>query len=143
MTGSDYLRRIRVLDAEIANLNAEINDLYGIRAAAGYDVPKVNGSGIAADQTAETAVKIITLETKRDRLLSEWIDLYRTVSDLLELLPDVLQRIVLVSRYVLGQKWEDVAKDAGYSTKNTFRIHKKALQEFEKLWKGTANTRDQ
>ena len=134
MTGSDYLHRLRTLAADIASLNTEINNLYGVRAAAGLNASAVKTNKGMVDQTSETAIKAATLSATQNQILSNYLDIYEKVFEVREQMQDRLQYAVLSSRYILGKSWEVIAKELNYSVQQIFRVHKLALAEFNRLW---------
>ncbi len=50
---------------------------------------------------------------------------------------DENSKMFLELRYVALMKWEDISVAAGYDLRWVYRIHKKAIKEFEKPLKAT------
>ena len=72
----EILIRLRDMKADIDELNAKIQELYDTRPAARFDFAGGSPGGVYSDPAGDAAVKIARLEEKRDRILSDRIDLY-------------------------------------------------------------------
>lgn len=53
---------------------------------------------------------------------------YISLYDKIETLEDEQEKRLLKYRYLRGWRWEDIAEIMGYSIRQVFNIHKKALQ---------------
>lgn len=65
--------------------------------------------------------EIIVLKSKNAALLEK---IYKAVDEL----EDEVEKDIIIYRYVRGMSWEDIAKEIGYSRKQTDRIHGRALE---------------
>lgn len=68
-------------------------------------------------------------ETEADRLLQEMNTARQRAEKLIASVPDQAQREVLTRRYIIGQRWEDIAECMGYSRQHVTRLHGYALQK--------------
>lgn len=66
-------------------------------------------------------------ETEADILFDELLFHRKRTEEIIELLPDPLQRETLIRRYVIGQRWEDIAEVMNYDLRWVYRLHKNAL----------------
>lgn len=65
---------------------------------------------------------------ERDRALSN-MHISRTKAEkLIALVPDDMQREVLTRRYIIGQRWEDIAYVMNYSERRIYQLHRLALK---------------
>lgn len=60
-------------------------------------------------------------------------DILTETIDTINSLEDANEREVLIERYILSKQWEDVAKEVGYSWKQTHRIHGNALMNLKEI----------
>lgn len=66
---------------------------------------------------------------EEERLLQELISARQRAEKLIASVPDQSQREVLTRRYIIGQRWEDIAACMGYSRQHVTRLHGYALQK--------------
>lgn len=67
-------------------------------------------------------------EAEADRLLQEMNSARQRAEKLIASVPDQAQREVLTRRYIIGQRWEDIAESMNYSRQHVTRLHGYALQ---------------
>ena len=68
-------------------------------------------------------------ETEAKKLLQEMNTARQRAEKLIASVPDQAQREVLTRRYIIGQRWEDIAECMGYSRQHVTRLHGYALQK--------------
>ena len=68
-------------------------------------------------------------EAEADRLLQEMNTARQRAEKLIASVPDQAQREVLTRRYIIGQRWEDIAESMNYSRQHVTRLHGYALQK--------------
>lgn len=85
----------------------------------------------------EAIVKIIDLENEINDDIDELIDLKRKIVEKINLMADENNKMVLELRYIALMKWEDIAETMDYDLRWVYRIHGKAIKEFEKPLKAT------
>ena len=141
MTGSEYLQRLAALQADISELNSEIQMIYDTRPAAGFDYTVGSGNSYS-DVTGDAAVKVAKLSADRDRLLLEWLNLYEAVTNVLEAMPDRNQRQILTLRYILCYTWQQIGAFTEYCQKQCYRIHNKAIEAFNTLWESAGRNQE-
>ena len=71
-------------------------------------------------------------ETEADRLLKEMNTARQKAEKIISSVPDQAQREVLTRRYIIGQRWEDIALSMNYSRQHVTRLHGYALQTIRK-----------
>lgn len=65
---------------------------------------------------------------EEERLLQELISVRHRAEKLIAFVPDQAQREVLTRRYIIGQRWEDIAVCMNYSLRRIYQLHGYALQ---------------
>ena len=68
-------------------------------------------------------------DAEANRLLQEMISARQRAEEIISSVPDQTQREVLTRRYIIGQRWEDIAECMGYSRQHVTRLHGYALQK--------------
>ena len=63
-----------------------------------------------------------------EKLMQEMIAARQRTEVLIASVPDAVQREVLTRRYIIGQRWEDIAESMNYSRQHITRLHGYALQ---------------
>ena len=66
---------------------------------------------------------------EEERLLQELISVRQKAEKIISSVPDQAQREVLTRRYIIGQRWEDIAESMNYSRQHVTRLHGYALQK--------------
>ena len=67
--------------------------------------------------------------SEADRLMQEMNRARKRAEKLIASVPDQAQREVLTRRYIIGQRWENIAECMGYSRQHVTRLHGYALQK--------------
>ena len=68
-----------------------------------------------------------------EKLMREMISARQRAEVLIASVPDAVQREVLTRRYIIGQRWEDIAESMNYSRRQITRLHGYALQSIMSL----------
>ena len=67
-------------------------------------------------------------QEEADRLMMQMLGVRQRVEKIIGTVPDAVQREVLTRRYIIGQRWEDIAVVMNYSRQHITRLHGYALQ---------------
>lgn len=67
-------------------------------------------------------------DAEADRLFRELVYMRKHTEEIIAKVPDPAQREVLTRRYIIGQRWEDIAECMGYSRQHITRLHGYALK---------------
>ena len=133
MTGRVYLNQIRDTDLNIRCKEREIfrirQDIMSLQAI-DYSKDKVSGG-----QPITIADKIANLDVATDEIMKEWRERARFM---INQIYSTKQRIVLVDRYINGCTWEKVAELIDCSRQNVHNLHKRAIKNFEEIYKKVA-----
>ena len=76
-------------------------------------------------------VQVDKMERKIQKARYKRIRKFKEIRDRIERLEDENEKDVLVYRYILGMKWEDIAVKMGYTWQHIHRIHSNALENFK------------
>ncbi len=96
------------------------------------DMPHAHDTKDLSDYMARLDAMITKLQESQNQateILSETVDT-------INMLTDASERDVLFQRYIMSKQWEDVAKEVGYSWKQTHRIHGNALMNLKEILEG-------
>ena len=66
--------------------------------------------------------------TEADRLFREFTAARKRTEELISSVPDPVQREVLTRRYIIGQRWEEIAEYMNYSRRRITQLHGIALK---------------
>ena len=66
--------------------------------------------------------------TEADRLFREFAAARNRTEELISSVPDPVQREVLTRRYIIGQRWEEIAEYMNYSRRRITQLHGIALK---------------
>ena len=76
----------------------------------------------------EAMVKLLTLEEEILHDTEEFTSVMRSIQKTINDVPDSSCRLILEMRYLTFMKWEDIASELGWSERNVFYVHGKALR---------------
>ena len=66
--------------------------------------------------------------TEADRLFREFAAARKRTEELISSVPDPIQHEVLTRRYIIGQRWEEIAEYMNYSRRRITQLHGIALK---------------
>ena len=134
MNAKEYLFQAFRLDQRINSKLEQVSKLRSIAMKASGLRMAERISGTKENSLMETAlVKMIDLENEINDDIDRLVDLKRELVGLIEGVADPSHRLLLEMRYLGGNTWEDIAGKMGYDLRWVYRLHGKALQEFELL----------
>lgn len=76
----------------------------------------------------EAMIKLLTVEEEILRDTDELTRVMRSIQSAINDVPDSSCRLVLEMRYLAFMKWEDIASELGWTERNVFYVHGKALR---------------
>lgn len=126
MTAKEYLRQAYKMDKRIRILQGKVDKL---RSALEYHSPSLEGSrgGGSADRMPDTISKIMEYEQHAEQLRAEYVKKYIEIDKAIHSIEDEKLREVLERRYLLYQKWEQIAQEMHRDLRWVYRLHGKAL----------------
>ncbi|WWR16503.1 hypothetical protein V1224_03345 [Lachnospiraceae bacterium JLR.KK008] len=135
MTAKEYLQQlhkaeviIRQRRQENADLRSKLTSINSLD----YTRDRVQTSRLAGAGYEKSVAKIIDLETEIEKRIDDYVALKDRIIGQIHNLYDVDQIKVLYKRYVLYEKFEDIAADLDFSVRNVYKIHGHGLEEFQK-----------
>ena len=122
-----YLLRYRQAEREVRLLMEEKERLLALatKVTPSYS-GETHGSG-SGSRVESAAEKIIQCEEEINRVIDEAVDLRAEIKSAINALPDTRLRELLVRRYLLGQKWEQVAWEMHLEFRWVRRLHGRAI----------------
>lgn len=126
------LNRFRETGQYINDLKQQLAELKVIRLSS-VNFDERGPRSVISDTTGNRAVRIKRMEDRIIKAMNTWLDMYRTIYDLIEQLPERSHRIIMTSRYLVGYTWSKVAEISGYGIKNCFRLHNTALKQMNDI----------
>jgi hypothetical protein len=126
MTAKEYLRQAYKMDKRIRILQGKVDKL---RSALEYHSPSLEGGGGSgsADRMPDTISKIMEYEQHAAQLQTAYVDKYIEIDRAIHSVEDDTMREVLERRYLLYQKWEQVADEMHKDIRWIYRLHGRAL----------------
>ncbi len=122
-----YLLRYRQAEREVRLLMEEKERLLALatRVTPSYSgEAKGSGSGSRVESAAE---KIIQCEEEINRAIDCAVDLRSEIKGAIATVPDWKLREILTRRYILGQKWEQIAWEMHLEFRWVRRLHGRAI----------------
>lgn len=135
MTAKEYLMRYKEandskndIQEELEKLRDEITQVTAIKS----DCEKIKSSG-SQDPLGDAIVKMITLEQELYDKIAVRDEIQREIEYTISQVDDSDLRRILTKKYILGDRFENIAAEMKKSWRHTLRLHGKALQEVQKI----------
>lgn len=125
-----YLRRYQEAKKRAKRIQEEIDALRSSETSPvglGDGLPHGSGTSDLSGYAARWDELVRELETEKEMQMVT----YREIRQQISMVPDPTEQEILSRRYLIGQSWEKIAVEMGYSYRNITRIHGHALQHFE------------
>lgn len=126
MTKKEYLSQVYKMDKRIRILQGKVEKL---RASLEYHSPSLEsgGGGGSPDKMPDTISKIMEYEQHAAQLQAAYVDKYIEIDRAIHSVEDDTLREVLERRYLLYQKWEQIAQEMHKDIRWIYRLHGRAL----------------
>lgn len=129
MTAKEYLQQAYIIDKKIKldteKLEAARSALCGKTVCYDRDgskpVPQGNG-------TENAVLRVLELEERLNKEIDRLTEKRQEIEQAVNAVPDEVQREVLTRRYLLYQKWGEIAEEMNYSKRRIFQIQGDALK---------------
>ena len=124
-----YLQRYIIAKRNIALLTAQIDELQQIQTNPTVlldGMPKGNKVSDLSSYMAKMDMLLRELEAEREIQMIVYAEICRKIKQM----TNVVEKEILTRRYLLGQSWEKIANEMGYSHRQIFRLHCNALKNF-------------
>lgn len=116
-------RREKLIQDAIAELRSSKTSPVGL----GDGMPHGSDTSDLSGYAARWDELVRELEAEKEMQMVA----YREIRQQIGMVPDPTEQEILSRRYLIGQSWEKIAVEMGYSYRNITRIHGHALQHFE------------
>ena len=127
----EYLRSYLKLKREALSKAELIEHIEGqeMGRAITYSAAPISGS--SHHDLSDIAVKLDEACTEMIKANEAAVQRMREIIAAINEMDDVDEKILLRKRYIMGEKWEQIAIEMHLSWKQTFRRHGSALQHFQ------------
>ena len=142
MTAKEYLRRIRGMELDLRTIEGEITE---IETALTHITPKyqtdgwVNSSG-SNDKMTDGVSKLIAKRWEYEKAWDALIDERDTVEKALFQMTNRVHANILWWYYIKAVRWERVAVEVNMDMRWVYRLHGRALAEYEKAYKSATKS---
>ena len=129
MTAKEYLNTAYEIERQVKLIELTIEKLKSQLEYAGISYENTgasHGSG-SFDKMPKVIEKVAEYEHKKQERALALIDKRLQIEQSIDALSDANQREVLTRRYIIGQRWEDIAVSMNYSRQHVTRLHGYAL----------------
>lgn len=136
MTAKEYLQQLHKASVIIDQRVQEKTDLRARLSGIGsvdYSKERVQTGFPGGARYEREIIRIIDLENEIDCLLDEYVELKHKIIGQLHDLNNADQIKILYKRYVLYEKFEQIADDLNFSVRNVYKVHDRGLQEFQEI----------
>ncbi|WP_313120134.1 DUF1492 domain-containing protein [Proteiniclasticum ruminis] len=135
MNAKEYLSQALWLDQMIESKLEQLETLRGLsmKVTSSFRDDKVTGGNNEKSRMESTIVKVIELEEEINADFNRLIDLKKTIQDTINKMEDINYQLLLEMRYINGKNWEDIAQQLNYNNRTVFKVHGKALKQFERV----------
>lgn len=116
-------RKVRLLLDEIAELRDSQTSPMGL----GDGMPKGNMKSDLSGYMVKLDELLRELEAEQEVQMIT----YQEIRNALKNMEDNTEQEILIRRYMLGQSWEKISAEMGYSYRHTTKKHGQALKNFE------------
>ncbi len=93
-----------------------------------------SGGNGHSDRVGKTTARIIDLETQINDDIDRLVEITEKIESVISVVDNSLHRTILERRYILGQSWERIAENLGYSPRHIKRIHGQIIESLEKIY---------
>ena len=131
MNIKNHLEQIGRLDKRIQNKLEEIDKLRRMASGTSYSESERVQTSLSADKIGTIASRIVDMEKEVDRLIDERCVIVAEI----ESMKNEDDYDILANIYILGKDIKTVAVEMGKSYRYISDLHRKALKDFEELYK--------
>jgi len=135
MNAKEYLSQAIWLDQMIDSKLEQLATLKSLamKVTSSFTKEKICGGNIEKSKMESTMVKVIDLENEINADIDRLVDLKKDIQDTINMMDDINQQLLLELRYLSRKGWDEIAASMGYDPRTVYRIHGKALKEFERM----------
>ena len=138
MTAKEYLQQAYLISRQIKRLQARRiqlrEDMFSLRSPSDINPDKVQTS-LSGDNMIRLIAKVDQIDRAIEKECTRLMEKQTRIEKEVESVPYEQQRDVLYRRYILFQRWEQIAVSMNVSLRHVYRIHGEALQTFSHMHK--------
>lgn len=127
MTAKGYLSQVENLDKKIKTKLCELHELGSLATCVTAVIISEKVQSTKQNSANKIMDKIIDLQNEINAEIDFLVDYKSEVREKINKLNNELQKEILINRYINCYSFEKCAEVMGYSLRNTYRIHKKAI----------------
>ena len=139
MTAKEHLQSVYYIQKRMDRLNdlreSIRNDMYSLKSPAGQTQDRVQTS-VNGDRMLQLIARVDEIERDTINELSDLTETKLKVEQEIEEIPNESYKQLLYDRYIRCLRWERIALDRDKGIRWIYRLHKKSLDAFEKVWEG-------
>ncbi|MCR4719669.1 MAG: hypothetical protein K5768_08595 [Firmicutes bacterium] len=136
MNIKEFLSQARYLDMRIDSKISQVASLNDLATKCTSVITGMPSTPSRSKSTmADTVNKIVDLENE---IRCDIDNLFKVKEDIMKVVNGVKKleyRIILERRYLAFQNWENIAVELGYELSWLYKLHGKALQEADKVYR--------
>ncbi len=128
---TEILRRALETAQEIRDLEEQrrqIREMMDGMQGFDYGKPIVKSSA-GRGSVESTALKAAALEERIQEKIGALLEIRAQAARVIDVLPSGACKSVMVQRYLLGKRFEDIARELGYSYRHVLRLHSRGISE--------------
>lgn len=134
MTPKKYLQQAYIINCEIKRTIAKIESMRQSLYGKGADYSNDGSKPASRENSLEkTICKIIDYETEANKKIDKLVDKKIEIEKAIEQIENQKQKEILEKRYLLFEKWEQIAVDMDIDLRWIYRLHNRALDNLKKL----------
>jgi DNA-directed RNA polymerase specialized sigma subunit len=135
MNAKEYLSQALWLDQMILSKLEQLETLKSLsmKVTSSFAEEKVSGGNVEKSKMESTIVKVIDLEGEINADFVRLIELKKEIQDTINRMEDINYQLLLEMRYLNGKNWEEIAQELKYNNRTVFKVHGKALKQFERV----------
>lgn len=124
----DKLNRVRSIKEEINSKRIKLESLEAclLPGAIRYDVDRVQST--AGDKLPNLMDEILAVRKDIDNLQTDLDNAVKSVSHMIDKLPNINQRNVFYKRYLDVKHFEDISEELSYSIDSIYSMHRKGMK---------------
>ena len=123
----EYLSRYLNLDREITLLFEELARYKDLSIKMTPVFTASRPGGMAEDRLQVSVDRIAVVEDRINRKIDEWTAVRDSIVSLIDTVEDPRLRTLLLSKYIRGKTYEQIALEMHYSWRHVMRLHNQAL----------------
>jgi DNA-directed RNA polymerase specialized sigma subunit len=135
MNAKEYLSQALWLDQMILSKLEQLETLKSLsmKVTSSFAEEKISGGNVEKSKMESTIVKVIDLEGEINADFVRLIELKKEIQDTINRMEDINYQLLLEMRYLNGKNWEEIAQELKYNNRTVFKVHGKALKQFERV----------